>query len=80
MNDLDNILIRINKALKSSNINYPLGLVGSCIMNKKFNDIDLLLICNNTDLVKNKLINCFKDYSISLCDDAVKINDFVINQ
>ena len=76
MNDLDNILIRINKALKSSNINYPLGLVGSCIMNKKFNDIDLLLICNNTDLVKNKLINCFKDYSISLCDDAVKINDF----
>ena len=70
------IFDKLNEVLKSNDIDNSLSLVGSAVSRKEYNDLDFLMAADNVDICKNKIINCFKEYNVSLCDDAVKIGDY----
>ncbi len=62
--------------LKNNKIDYPIALVGSATTKSEFNDLDLLMIVDDIDKVKNSILECFKDNEIKLVDDAIKILDY----
>lgn len=62
--------------LVENSINYPFTLVGSSVKSKNYNDMDFLMIVDYIELVKKSLCKIFNKYDISICDDAIKIDNF----
>lgn len=72
-NKIDTI---IKKIIKNSNI-VGIAIVGSYQKEKKFNDIDFLVVCENIKIAKNHLNNIFKDYKIIYNDDCIRISGYL---
>lgn len=63
--------------LIENNINYPIALVGSAVNKLKYNDLDYLMVVDNIELVKNNICKLFNKYDVSICDDAIKIDNYL---
>lgn len=73
---LEKLLDNIKSHLLRNNINSPLALVGSSTKSKTYNDIDLLMIVDDIETTRKNILTAFKNYDISISDDAVRIDDF----
>lgn len=77
---LEKILVLLSKELKEKGVDQSIALVGSAVENYKYNDIDFLMIVDDINNVKSKILSCMCEYVISICDDAIKINNYKGNK
>lgn len=70
---MENKIKKIMTMLENIEQEYSLALVGSALESKNYNDIDLFLVTEYVDDIKDKLRKIFSDYQIQVMDDAIKI-------
>lgn len=70
-------LDKIIDIFKNNFENESLIQVGSSVNNKKYNDIDFIVITSNYDLVINKIYDIFQKYIITKIDDSIKISSYL---
>ena len=71
---------KVLEILEKNNISETLIHVGSSVSNKKYHDIDLLMIVDKKEKIINKIKKAFKEYKMSQIDDSIKILNFLDNE